>query len=154
MSSCHTTYTLLPSDEICGLSEDPVVSLIFSGSLNVSPPLVLLAKKISLLSGVSSNHTTYTLLPSDEICGANESSAFSLIFSGSLNVSPPSVLLAKKMSLLPGAGVSSSHTTYTLSPSDEISGKRESPAFSLMFSGVLNVRPPSVLLAKKISSFF
>lgn len=27
----------------------------------------------------------------------------------------------------------------------------ENPAFSLMFFGVLNVRPPSVLLAKKIS---
>ena len=54
---------------ICGPSENPVFSLILSGSLNVKPPLLLLAKKISLLPGVSalSDHTTYTLFPSEEI---------------------------------------------------------------------------------------
>src|SRR5688500_16751040 len=70
VSSNHTTYTLLPSTEICALREFPVVSLILSGSVKVSPPSVLLAKKISKissLSGEASCHTTYTLLPSDEI---------------------------------------------------------------------------------------
>jgi hypothetical protein len=114
--SCHTTYTLSPSDEICGLNDTPVLSLMFSGgSLNVRPPSILLAKKTSkLLSGVVlSVHTTYTLSPSHTTCESDELPVFLLMFcGGSLNVRPPSVLLAKKTSLLPG--VSSCHTVHTL----------------------------------------
>ena len=44
-----------------GSTEFPGLSLMFSGSLNVSPPSVLLAKKISRTPGVASSHTVQTL---------------------------------------------------------------------------------------------
>ena len=81
VSSSHTTYTLFPSTEICGSVELPVFSLRFSGgALNVRPPSVLLAKKISKLPGVSSCHTTYRLFPSTEICGLPEIPVLFLCF--------------------------------------------------------------------------
>ena len=80
----------------------------------------------------------------------SENPVFSLRFSGgSLNVRPPSVYLQKRI-FAPPPGVLSCHTTYTLSPSDEICGLNDTPVLSLMFcGGSLNVRPPSVLLEKK-----
>src|SRR6185503_19645232 len=124
--SSHTTYTLFPSEEICGSSaEGPVVSLRLSGVLNVWPLFVLNAKKMSEFGNVISLHTTYTLFPSDEICGSTEGPVVSLRLSGVLNVWPLFVLNAKKMSELPEG--TSAHTTYTLFPSDEICGSTEGP---------------------------
>ena len=89
------------------LSERPSFSLILIGSLNVSPPSMLSAKKISLgdLNGDFQgtewvNHVMKTFSPSTAIFEMEEKVSLSLIRRGSLNVFPPSSLFAKKISEL------------------------------------------------------
>jgi hypothetical protein len=111
-SLCHITYTILLLIAIDGRYAKLLFSLmIFSGVLNVSPPSVLLEIKILGKPFESSLHTTNILFPSIAICGINENPLFSLIFSGVLNVSPPSVLLEKKISEVTELSLSSSHAT-------------------------------------------
>src|SRR3972149_4813947 len=72
-SSCHTTYTFVPSAVICGFVENPKsVRLIGTGTQKVSPLFVLRLKKISAPSLDCSSHTTYTLGSTAAILGNAE----------------------------------------------------------------------------------
>ena len=72
----------------------------------------------------SSDHTTYTLFPSDEIRESNgRFGIYTYVVKGFTKCQTTIATSCKEISVLPGMLlVSSSHTTYTLFPSDEICG--------------------------------
>ena len=124
MSSSHVTYTLLPEAAICGSERNSsIVTQVYWMYQKLVPLLLLAAKKISLLPGVSSSHVTYTLLPDVAICGSKEEPVLLLMFIVGPKLVPLLLLAAKKISKSPG--VASSHATYTLLPDVAICGSKE-----------------------------
>jgi hypothetical protein len=88
---------------------------------NVSPLSVLALKYTSLVPVLLSHHVTYTLSPDAAILESSERPIALLKLMALSNVSPLSVLLAKKTSQLPV--LLSHHVTYTLSPDAAIGAK-------------------------------
>src|ERR671921_53217 len=88
---------------------------------NVSPLSVLALKYTSLVPVLLSHHVTYTLSPDAAILESSERPIALLKLMVLPNVSPLSVLLAKKTSQLPV--LLSHHVTYTLSPDAAIGAK-------------------------------
>src|SRR6187200_2050123 len=114
VSSCHTTYMLLPLEIICGTDESPSLLLRFLVLPNVAPSLPLALKSMSESPSVSSCHTIRTASETEDICALIEFPALLLRFLASLgeNVEPLLVLTLNNMSKFPS--VSSCHTIYTL----------------------------------------
>src|SRR5919107_490037 len=88
---------------------------------NVSPLSVLALKYTSLVPVLLSHHVTYTLSSDAAILESSERPIALLKLMALSNVSPLSVLLAKKTSQLPV--LLSHHVTYTLSPDAAIGAK-------------------------------
>jgi hypothetical protein len=136
--------------DIDGFPEVPLVWLKLIVLPNVAPPLVLLLNSTSSFPGVSSIHTTYTLLPDTAIAGLDKNALVWLKLIVLPNVAPPSVLLLYNISKFPDD--LSAHTTYTLFPDTAIAGTSENPPLLLISSGErLTISPAFVLYS--ISSF-
>src|SRR5919106_4345426 len=80
--SIHTTYTLFPEDDTFGVSDAAAVLVIQHSDLvlKVLPPSALAPNIISLLPGVLSLQTTYTLFPEADIAGSTEAPELVLRF--------------------------------------------------------------------------